>query len=279
MKSAEKPKPPGRLIWRVLRSVVLIYFLVAVIVFLFQRKLQYIPDRSSPAIPSGKPDFQEVTLTTSDNCRIKCWYWPARDKESTTVVYFHGNAGHRGHRMDQMEEFSRRGFGVFIFDYRGYGGSEGSPSESGLYLDAEAVLAWVEKNTNDSCIYFGESLGCGVAVEMATRKKPIALILQSGYSSLADVGQKAYPFLPVGLLMRDKYECMDKVKNISCPLLMVHGEKDNIIPPALGKKLFEVASEPKKWVLIRGFGHNNLGPWNYIKNLEEFLNANHVISK
>jgi fermentation-respiration switch protein FrsA (DUF1100 family) len=238
--------------------VVFIYLSVVTIVYLFQRRLQYFPDPSPPGTPSSRlyPGLEEVGLETSDGVKLQAWYLAG--KRPLTVVVFHGNGGHRGHRVDLLERFQRMGLGLFLLDYRGYGGSEGSPHEAGLYADAEAAISWCEARVGPELIYFGESLGSGVAVEMATRKTPRALIIESGFSSAVDVAQKHYPFLPVGILMRDRYAAAEKIGRVACPLLMLHGDSDQLVPMEFGKRLYDVANEPRQWHVMAGAGHNDL---------------------
>jgi len=259
-----KPVKAGRrsalaLPWRLLRSGVIGYTLVALIMFLFQRKFQYLPDSSAVSVPTGERfrGLEEVDLVAG-GVRLKAWYWPGSG--GTTIVLFHGNAGHRGHRLEWMERFHRDGHGLFLLDYRGYGGSEGSPTEAGLFADGAAALAWLEQRGETELIYFGESLGCGVAVEMAVRNPPRALVLHSGYTSLVDVAQRHYFYLPVWLLMKDRYACRAKIARISAPLLMVHGEHDALISPSMGRELFDAASAPKEWFPVPGARHNDV-PW------------------
>ncbi len=258
---------------RWLLSTLCIYLLVAGLVFLIQRQLQYLPYPDA-GFPTGTAfrALQDVELTTSDGLLLRAWHWPGA--RPVTLVIFHGNAGHRGHRLGWMQSLRQLGFGVFIVDYRGYGGSEGSPTEKGLYLDAEAALAWLDAHQPGEQVYIGESLGCGVAVEMARRKPPLALILHSGFSSAVDVGQHAYWFLPVGILMKDRYENLAKIREVCCPLLMIHGHEDRIIPPRFGRRLFTAAQEPKEWLEIPGAGHNDLidvGGQAYLDKIREFL--------
>jgi len=166
------------------------------------------------------------------------------------------------------------GYGVLLPDYRGYGGSSGSPSEAGLYLDGDACMAWLRKRGNGMPVIVGSSIGCGVAVEMARRHTPAALILQSGYSSMAAVGGAAYPYLPAGLLLKDRFDNLAKIRALDCPLLCLHGDDDRIIPIQLGRRLYQAANQPKHWVTLQGSGHNNM--WDapedaYWLAVEEFL--------
>ena len=242
--------------------------------FVLQRKLQYFPDRSEVTLPPGPRyrDLEAVDLVARDGVRLKAWYW--RGSKPTTVVLFHGNAGHRGHRLEYLDRFHDEGFGVFALDYRGYGGSGGSPTEVGLLADARAALEWLKNAGITDHVYFGESIGCGVAVNIAEERPPRALILQSAYSSAADVAQRQYWFLPVRLLMLDRFECLEAVKKLDAPLLAIHGESDRIIPIDIGRRLFENAPGPKEWLAIPGAGHNNVpfvDPRTYWKTIFSFL--------
>jgi len=240
------------------------YVVVAALVFLFQRRLQYHPDPDPVPAPDG---VIPVTLETAGGVRIEAWDWPG--ERETTLVYFHGNAGHRGDRKETLARFRELGWSVFVVDYRGYGGSGGSPTEEGLYRDAEAVADHLEGR---DVVYFGSSLGCGVAVELAARRPPKALVLKSGAASLADVGQRAYPWLPVRLLMKDRFDAARRIGAVSCPVLFLHGTDDDLIPVEMGRALFEAANEPKRWIAFEGAGHNDL-PWapGYYEAIHEFL--------
>ena len=163
---------------------------------------------------------------------------------------------------------------ICIPDYRGYGGSKGSPTEDGLYKDAEATLAWLRGRGATNFVYYGESLGTGVAVEMARRQSPCGLVLQSGFPSATAVAQSVYPFVPVALLIKDSYDSASKMGEISCPVMMIHGDRDNIIPMKFGQALYDATPQPKEWLTIHGAGHNDL-PWasgpEYLDGLEQFL--------
>lgn len=261
--------------WRLLRHLAIIYLLLMGLAYLLQRRLQYFPDASPVPLPQGEEfqDFREVELTSADGLRLWAWHWPGRP-EAVTLLVLHGNAGHRGHRLGWMEDLHGLGYGVFMLDYRGYGGSAGSPTEEGLYKDAEAAADWLKSQGKRRLVYIGESLGCGVAVELATREPPAGLILQSGFSSAVDVARKAYPYLPVRWLMKDRYESIPKMSKISCPILVIHGERDSLIPVRLGRALYEAAREPKEWLAVPGAGHNDVpfaGGREYLSRIDTFL--------
>ena len=281
MLESTKPNPLDFSYWPFLRNLAAIYIIFIFLVYLFQRKLQYFPDPSEVPLPQGEEylGLETVDLTTVDGLHITGWHWPG--DRTVTLLIFHGNAGHRGHRLNWVRDLQSLGYGVFILDYRGYGGSDGSPTEEGLYRDGEAALQWLQHKKDPKLVYFGESLGCGVAVELAVRHPPEALILQSGFSSALAVARKAYPYLPVRLLMKDRYECMEKIQKVSCPLLIIHGERDSLIPIGIGRELFEAAREPKEWFPLPGADHNDL-PWiggrAYLEKIDAFLRR-HVLHK
>jgi fermentation-respiration switch protein FrsA (DUF1100 family) len=273
----EERKTSSSLLGSLVRLAMLLggaYVVIVVLATLFQRKLQYFPDSSDVPRPRGDTyrDLEDPELITDDGLRLRAWYWPA--KRPVTLVIFHGNAGHRGHRLGWIEWFHGMGLGVFLLDYRGYGGSEGFPTEEGLYRDGEAAWRWLAERDAGKLVYFGESLGCCVAVELARRHPPAALILQSGFSAAVDVARRVYPFLPVSLLMKDRYETRRRISEVTAPVLVIHGERDTIIPSDFGRALFDAAAGPKEWYLVPGADHNDL-PWvggqAYLERMDAFL--------
>jgi hypothetical protein len=262
------------LLWRIFKTATVIYLIVVLLVYFFQRKLQYFPEPGKVPLPRGEEftSLESFEVTTSDNVRLQGWYWPGT--RPVTLLVFHGNAGHRGYRLEWLKDLHGLGLGISIIDYRGYGGSEGSPTETGLYLDAEAALKWLEARGAGKIVYLGESLGCAVAVEMALRHPPQAMVLQSGFLSAADIAKSVYPFLPVGLLMKDRYDHSGKAGEVACAVLVLHGSADSLIPCRQGRALFEALPEPKEWLAIQGGGHNDL-PWvggkEYLERIDAFV--------
>jgi uncharacterized protein len=259
--------------WRFFRGLLLAYLGFVLLIYLVQRRLQYFPDPSPVERPAGEDlkTLEELNLVSTDGVRISAWYWPG--KQLDNVLMFHGNAGHRGHRLNWARGFHELGFGVFLLDYRGYGGSDGSPTEQGLFLDAQAALGWLSRKPG-RVIYLGESLGSGPAIELAVAHAPAAIILHAPLTSAVDVGQAAYPFLPVRLLLKDSYENDQKIHRITSPVLVIHGERDSVIPFRLGRKLFETATAPKQWLAVPEADHNNLaevGGLVYWKTIQSFL--------
>lgn len=243
---------------RIASALGLCYLLLCTGMFFFQRRLQYFPTTTSPALLKGERyrGLEEVELTAADGTNLLGWYWSG-DAEVTAIL-FHGNAGDRSGRLGWMRDVRALGMNALVVDYRGFGGSAGQPTEDGLYLDGDATVDWARKHGGKTLVYFGRSLGGGVAVEMAVRHPPEALVLVSTFSSAVAVGAEQYPWLPVGLLMRDRYDSIAKIGSLSCPLLMLHGEADRLIPPSSGRALFEAARGPKQWHLAPGAGHNDV---------------------
>jgi fermentation-respiration switch protein FrsA (DUF1100 family) len=265
---------------KLLVALALAYAIVCALAFLAQRRLQYFPDPRPPALPPklAAAGVREVQLSTDDGLELAAWHWPAREgcalPTDLTVIVFHGNAGNRGGRAGWLTALNSTGMGVLAPDYRGYGGNPGSPSEPGLYRDGEAAVRWAREHLGGRLVFLGESLGGGVAVEMAARHRPAALILESATSSCTDVARHAYPWLPAGLLLRDRFDAERRIPEVTCPLLALHGEEDRVIPLELGQRLYQAARCPKTWWPIQRAGHDGLieaaGP-EYLRRLTAFL--------
>ena len=242
----------------------------------------YFPERDIFQDPSDFGlEFEDVYLTTSDGVRIHGWFVPGSG--GPTLVWFHGNGGNISHRVDNIAGLhGRLGVSILIIDYRGYGLSEGSPTEQGTYLDAEAAVAHALSRPDvdpERVVLFGRSLGCAVAAEMAVRHDAYAVVLESPFTSVLAMAKRVYPFLPgVGLLVGDMYDTLDKVARIDAPIMVLHGDSDEIVPFEMGREVFEAASEPKRFYIIRGAGHNDtyaVGGAPYLDALGSFLAEPH----
>ena len=247
---------------RAVLSVVGAWAAVAAAAWLFQRSMIYLPMTGAPPPAQTFLDgAEEVTFETADGLRLAAWFAPPTGTPSgTTILVFNGNAGDRSLRAPLAEALSKAGHAVLLTDYRGYGGNPGRPFEAGLIADARAARTWlVERRGIDpaTLVYFGESLGTGVAIRLAAEHPPAALVLRSPFPSLAEVGRKHYPFLPVRLLLRDRFSCADRIARVSCPVLVLAAEDDAIIPVEHSRTLFDAAREPKRLVVIPGAGHND----------------------
>ena len=237
--------------------------MLVLLLWIFQRRLIYFPYNAAlPPAGSALPGAEDVSFTTSDGLVLGGYFVPAPAGQARAVVIvFNGNAGHRGYRIPLAQALSRRGLAVLLFDYRGYGENPGSPTESGLIEDARAVARIHVLSRDgvhpDKIVYFGESLGAAVAVALAVEYPPAALVLRSPFSSMVRIGQTHYPFLPVGLLLKDRYESEKRIRRVSAPLLVIAGEADMVVPPQESVRLFEAAREPKRLHLVPGADHND----------------------
>jgi len=237
---------------------------VAVLALLWalQRRLIYFPDgRVPPPTALGLSAVEEVTFRTADGLMLAGWFIPSpRLAPAVTALVFNGNAGNRAYRAPLATALQREGLNVLLFDYRGYGENPGSPSEAGLATDARAARDYLlsRKDVDPSrLIYFAESLGTGVAVGLAAEQPPAALVLRSPFTSMTDVGAYHYPFLPVRLLLRDRFASSDAIGRVRSPLLVIAGDADDIVPIEHSRRLFDAASSPKELVVIPRASHND----------------------
>jgi hypothetical protein len=237
-----------------------VYAAVAVAMYLMQRQLLYFPsNRGLTPDAVGIAGAQVVGLTTADNERLVGWYANAKRDSPVkpTILYFHGNGGEIGNRPQRFRLYQSKGFGVLYLSYRGYGGSTGSPTEMGLINDARAAHDWLiaQGVAPKQIALVGESLGSGVAVQLAAEREVAAVALEAPFTSAVDVGARAYWWLPVRLLMKDRFESINHIASINAPLLVVHGDADEITPVEYGRRLFEAAREPKELLIIPDGGH------------------------
>ncbi len=248
--------------------------------FSMQRSLMYVPNTNiASPVNYGLLDFSDITIAAQDTTKLGAWYRPAKDNYPT-IIYFHGNAGNLMHRANFFSLLRDAGFGVLAIDYRGYGKSEGNPSEAGFYLDGRAAMDYATKTLRipeSRIIIYGESIGTGVAVQMATERKIAALVLQSPFTSMAAPASNQYPFLPVNLLLKDRFDSINKIADIHVPILFFHGEKDALVPINLGKELFDKANEPKQHVYFPEVHHNDYELNKLVSALVEFSKANQII--
>jgi fermentation-respiration switch protein FrsA (DUF1100 family) len=244
-----------RLLFSVVLTGLALYAAIVAFFYVSQAALLYPAGRERiGARAAGLPDFEDVTLATEDGERIVGWYKPAAPGRAT-LLYFHGNGGSLLNRRDRARLLTEGGRGLLLASYRGYSGSTGSPSESGLRIDARTAYDWLAKQVpTDRIVLYGESLGSGVAVRLATERPIAGLILDAPFTSTADVAGHHYWYLPIWLL-RDQYRSIDRIHEVKTPLLVMHGDRDGVIPIALGERLFEAAPQPKRFVKLPGVDH------------------------
>jgi len=240
-----------------------LFVLLAALAWFFQRRMIYFPlGQSVPPASAVLGGASEVAFETEDGLLLHGWYVPAEGGTArATVLVFNGNAGNRSYRAPLAAALARRGHSVLLFDYRGYGGNPGRPSERGLLADGRAARAWLESRPGMDgrrLVFFGESLGAAVALAEAVERPPAALVLRSPFTSLTDVGRRHYPFLPVRWLLADRYPSIERIAGLDCPLLVIAGERDRIVPPGQSRALFEAAPSRRKRFLSLPGGHNDL---------------------
>jgi fermentation-respiration switch protein FrsA (DUF1100 family) len=252
-----------------------IYFALIVILFVMQRSLIYVPDQSPLGIPSVEgASVTNAAITTQDKNKLNGWFLKASAKPENVVILFHGNASNISGRINKALDFVHAGYGVLLAEYRGYGNNMGEPSEDGLYQDGRAYMRWLGANgyAPDHVIIYGESLGTGVAVQIAKETPPKALILEVPFSRLSEPAQKRYWFIPfIDLLMFDKYDSYSKIGDILVPTLFLIAGKDETLGPETGLKLYEKANDPKILKIFENGGHNNLRELGAPKVVLEFL--------
>ena len=245
---------------KILAGVVGVYLLVALVMYMGQRRLMYFLDtaRSLPA-QAGLPNVTERVLNTTDGARIVVWYGKAKSGQPT-LLYFHGNGGGLADRAERFRRFMGQGWGVYMMAYRGYAGSTGYPTEANNVADARlAYGALVQEGVPaDSIILYGESLGTNLATRVAAERASIGLILEAPYTSVLDIALTDYPFLPVRLLLSDRYETDKVLPQVKVPLLIIHGKEDGIIPVSMAQKLAKLANEPKRLVIFPEGDHSDL---------------------
>jgi uncharacterized protein len=236
------------------------------LLWLFQRRLLYFPSPGPvPPAASVLPGAEDVTFETPDGLRLAGWFVPAPPGDRVgrarpAVLVCNGNGGDRSMRAPLAAALARMGLAVLLFDYRGYGGNPGHPTEEGLAADARAALGYLAGRPEvdpERVIYFGESLGAAVALRLATERPPAALVLRSPFASLAEVGRRHYPVLPVSLLLRDRYDSAALAGRLDAPLLVVAGGRDQIVPASHSRRLFDAAPQPKRLVVLDGADHND----------------------
>ena len=227
--------------------ILLIYLSVLIYLFFFQRNLLYHPNENNYSGDKLKVDIEEVQIKTSDNINLLGWFHKKDLNKFKTIVYFHGNAGKLENRIHKLNHFKDMDINFLIISWRGFSKNSGKPTEQGLYKDGKSAIDWLKNMGLDDkdIILYGESLGTGIAIEIAQNKKFAGLILETPFTSMIDAAKNVYPYIPVGLLLKDRYENDKKIKNINIPLLVMHGEEDQIIPFKMGKKIYEIANKPK----------------------------------
>ena len=228
-------------------GIVVIYLSVLILLFIFQRNLMYLPLENNYSGDKLEVEVKKVKIVTSDNINLLGWFHKKDLNKFKTIVYFHGNAGTLENRVHKLNHFKDMDVNFLIIAWRGFSGNKGKPSEKGLYIDANSAIVWLKELglAEKDIILYGESLGTGVATEIAQSNNYAGLVLETPFTSMIEAAKNFYPYIPVSLLIKDKYDNQKKIKNINTPVLVMHGEVDQIVPFWMGKKIYEIANQPK----------------------------------
>lgn len=260
----------------ILIVVFCLFFIFAYTKYLEKRGI-FFPSWTIEATPAAAGlEFENVFFPTQDGQKLNGWFVPG-SANSKVILFLHGNAGNISHRLEQLVLFNKLRLSVFIIDYRGYGKSTGRPSEKGIYRDAYTAYQYLisqKKLKPEEIILYGESLGSQAAIDLANKEKVAAIIAEGTFSSASDMAHSRYPFLPT-IFLSIRFDALNKIKKINCPLLIIHSRDDEVVPFRLGKKLFDAALEPKEFIALSG-GHNEavyLSQEPFINALKKFINA------
>lgn len=245
-----------------------------------QRRLIYFPSPGPvPPAASLLPNGRDVAIDTEDGLRLTASYFPVAGNRPA-VLLCHGNGGDRAGRVDLAAALNRMGLSVLLLEYRGYGGNPGRPTEDGLAADARAGQAWLAAQPDvEKIVYFGESLGAAVVVGLAVERPPAAVILRSPFTSIVEVAAVHYPWLPARRLLIDRYPSIDRIGSVHAPVMVIAGDRDDVAPEAMSRRLYEAANDPKQYVLIPGAGHNDrelLAGAEMLAEIDGFLSATGV---
>jgi fermentation-respiration switch protein FrsA (DUF1100 family) len=254
-------------------SAFAVYVVLVGALYVFQRHLLYLPGGRQPALGAlAALGVREVSVTTADGLSLLSWYLPPRDGRPV-IAYFHGNGGHIGYRAERLRWFAHYGYGALMLEYRGYGGNPGSPSETGLHSDGAAALDFLASHgiPSNRVVLYGESLGSGVAVRLAAQREVAGLILEAPFTSVAEVAQYHYSFMPAAAMIWDRFDSLSWIGKVKAPILFLHGERDRVVPIRFGRALFDAAPEPKEFWSAREAGHETLAQFGAFEAVLSFL--------
>ena len=228
-------------------SVVLAYFIIILFVYFYQRNLLYLPSENNYLNNKITFNYEEIFIETDKNIKLKSWFIKKDLNKFKTILIFHGNAGNLFNRVYKLNELNKLDVNILLISWRGFSGNKGKPTEKNLYHDAEETVKWLNNRgaISKNIILYGESLGTGVATELGTSNAFGGIILESPFTSITNAAKIYYPYLPVNIILKDRYDSIGKIKNITTPILIMHGKKDNIVPQKMGLELYEKANQPK----------------------------------
>jgi len=230
-----------------LSSIIIAYLVLLIFIYFYQRNLLYHPSENNYQNDKILFSYEEIFINVDDEIKLKSWIIKKDIKNFKTLVFFHGNAGDLSNRIHKLNELDKLNINILLTSWRGFSGNKGSPTEKNLYADGEAVIKWLNDQgvNNSNIILYGESLGTGVALEIGKKNIFNSIILESPFTSIENSAKIFYPYLPVRILLKDRFDNISKIQNIKVPILIMHGEKDDIVPFSMGKELYEKANNPK----------------------------------
>ena len=255
-------------------AAILIYSLVLIYIYFFQRNLLYHPKENNYLDKKINFDYKEIFIPVNENIKLKSWFIDKDLKKKKTLIFFHGNAGNLNNRIYKINELNSLDINILLVSWRGFSGNKGKPTENGLYEDARSTINWInEQGVNlKNIILYGESLGTGIATQMALDFNVAGLILESPYTSMVDTGKLYYPYLPVSFLLKDRYETSKKIDKINIPILIMHGKKDDLVPIEMSYSLFNNIKGKKYSYFPENDDHMMEYNNELIKNIEDFIN-------
>jgi fermentation-respiration switch protein FrsA (DUF1100 family) len=251
-----------------------LYLAFAALLYVSQRRLIFVPDRAVPDPQrTGLAGIETLQLHSGDGTRISAWYLPPAAANGFVVLYLHGNGGHIGYRGERLRGFHAAGWGAFLLEYRGYGGNPGAPTEAGLAQDAEAGLAALLRMgiAPERTVLWGESLGSNLAVRLAAKGTFAAVILESPFTSIAAIAKSSYPFVPVDLLLKDRFDTAERIASVRSPTLVLQGGRDRLVPPAMSRAVFDALTAPKELWTAPEADHNDLGMFGAVEAAVAFV--------
>ena len=259
----------------VVSFLIIIYLIFLFILYNFQRSLLYHHTENNYQGDKLTVEIEKVKILTEDNIELSAWYHKKKSGDYKTILYFHGNAGTLENRIHKINHFEDMEINFLLISWRGFNGNDGKPTEQGLYLDAKSAIKWLSNKGigEEKIIIYGESLGSGVATEISQNKNFAGVILESPFTSMIDAGKSRYPIFPISLLLKDRYESDKKIKNIKSPILIMHGEADKIVPFRMGKKLYEMANQPKYSYFPKYDDHMMEYNENLINSIKNFIKS------
>jgi len=255
-------------------SVVLAYFLIILFVYFYQRNLLYHPSENNYLNDKINFNYEEIFIETDKNIKLKSWFIKKDLNKFKTILIFHGNAGNLFNRVYKLNELYKLDVNILLISWRGFSGNKGKPTEKNLYHDAAEAVKWLNNRgvISKNIILYGESLGTGVATELGKSNAFGGIILESPFTSIASAAKIYYPYLPVNIILKDRYDSIGKIKIITTPILIMHGKKDNIVPQKMGLELYEKANQPKFSYFPENDDHMMEYNNTLLKNIKLFIN-------